>query len=209
MGSVMKCNTSITKNSCHGKGCVTAKYFKKLYWDDEGEAKQTKKKGCPLCKGKLHDAHYQRKPRGIVGHLEDKYKRCFCYCCSVCRHRVRPPSLRFLGAKVYCSAVVLLRSADPSKLSASVREALTSVVVCRQTVARWQKWWQEDVPKTSFWFGRVAIRMPPIKPAEMPDSLISRYHARVRKLLDFIVPLADSLRSAKREARGVAMQAPG
>jgi len=179
---------------------VSAKYFEGLYRIDERSGKRTKEKGCPHCKGKLHDAHYQRKPRGIVGHLDNKYKRCFCYCCAACRRRVWPPSLRFLGAKVYFSTVVLLRSADQLQLSAPLREAIASVVVCRQTVTRWRKWWKEQVPATSFWFDKVAILMPPVKAAEMPDRLVSRFHARVRKLLDFIAPLAESLRSARRFA---------
>ena len=190
----MNWNASITKNPCHGKACVSAESFEKLYWRDERAGKRTKRKGCPHCKGKLHDVHYQRKPRGIVGHLDDKFKRCFCYCCAACRHRVWPPSLRFLGARVYCSAVVLLRSASQAQLNVSLREAFDAVRVCRQTLARWRTWWQEHVPGTSFWRDKVAVLMPPIKPPEMPDSLVSTFDVRVEEMLRFIAPLADVLR---------------
>jgi len=188
-----------------------AEFVKVLYRYDRRKGKQTKEKGCPLCKGRLHDAHYQRKPRGIVGHLDEKFKRCFCYCCAKCRHRVWPPSLRFLGAKVYFGFVVLLRAADQLQLKAPLRKAIAPLAVCHQTAARWRTWWQEQVPKTSFWCDKVAVLMPPIEPTEMPDPLVSRFDVRVGKMLHFIAPLVDSLRSAKLVARGVAIQeqAPG
>ena len=46
---------------------------------------------------------YPRKPRGRPCRLGPEHDRRFSFCCAVdgCRSRATPPSLRFLGRKVY------------------------------------------------------------------------------------------------------------
>ena len=51
---------------------------------------------CPRCDGALHSATYPRKPHGLTAALRDDVRR-FSLCCSVCRRRVNPPSVRFFG----------------------------------------------------------------------------------------------------------------
>jgi hypothetical protein len=132
-----------------------------LFAVDQDLAQKARDKACP-CGGRLHCAHYPRKPRGA----EDFPKTCsyrFSFCCDRdgCRKRVTPPSVRFLGRKVYLFAVVVLVSAmrqGPSPRR--VRELSQLFGADRRTIARWQVYWQEHVPQTPF--GKIARgRLPP------------------------------------------------
>ena len=78
---------------------------------DQDLAQTTRQKGC-ACGGRLHRANYPRKPRG-ADDLPPDYACRFSFCCACdgCRKRVTPPSVRFLGRKVYLFAVVVLVSA--------------------------------------------------------------------------------------------------
>ena len=70
---------------------------------DEDLAAEQRAGGCPHCGGVLHSARYPRKPRGAVERLPDEYGWRLSLCCARegCRKRATPPSLRFLGRKVY------------------------------------------------------------------------------------------------------------
>ena len=65
---------------------------------------------CPLCSSVLHSAQYRRKPRGRPAGLGEEHDWRFSFCCARdgCRTRRTPPSLRFLGRKVYLAAIVVL-----------------------------------------------------------------------------------------------------
>ena len=78
---------------------------------DQDLAESARRRGC-ACGGRLHCAHYPRKPRGSADLPED-YAYRFSFCCAAegCRKRMTPPSVRFLGRKVYLFAVVVLVSA--------------------------------------------------------------------------------------------------
>lgn len=123
-----------------------------LFTVDKDLAQKSQVKICP-CGGGLHQANYPRKPRGSA---EDLSKDCyrFSFCCGKdgCRKRVTPPSVRFLGRKVYLGAVVVLVSAmrqGPSPRR--VRELSQLFDIDRRTIARWQIFWREHVPQTPFW----------------------------------------------------------
>ena len=73
-------------------------------WDflkqvDAAEAQACRAAGCPRCGGALHSATYPRKPHGLAADLRDDVRR-FSLCCSVCRRRVKPASVRFFGLAV-------------------------------------------------------------------------------------------------------------
>ena len=55
------------------------------------------------CGGTLHSARYPRKPRGGPDPLDPEYGHRLSFCCAVdgCRQRVTPPSVRYLGRRVY------------------------------------------------------------------------------------------------------------
>ena len=89
----------------------------------------------------------------LTTYLKDHRSR-FSFCCDRdgCRKRVTPASVRFLGRKLYLSAVVILITAmrqgpTPSR----VRELSKLFGVDRTTIARWQVFWRDHVPKTPFW----------------------------------------------------------
>ena len=88
-------------------------FFMLLEQHDEGVARRVAAGGCPKCDGPLHRGDYDRKPRGaLIAPAGEKFVRRFSLCCGRegCRKRATPPSLRFLGRRVYLGAVVLVAS---------------------------------------------------------------------------------------------------
>jgi len=78
---------------------------------DQDIAIATRRGRCPLCSSVLHSsAQYRRKPRGRPAGLGEEHDWRFSFCCARdgCRARRTPPSLRFLGRKVYLAAIVVL-----------------------------------------------------------------------------------------------------
>src|SRR5271163_1280159 len=97
--------------------------------------------GCKRCNGVVHSAHYWRKPRGRPCRLGREHDRRFSFCCAVdgCRSRATPPSLRFLGPKVYIAAIVVLIAVLRHGATALRMRELTEVIgVDRRTVERWR-----------------------------------------------------------------------
>ena len=90
----------------------TARFWSFLLTVDQDLAEETRKKACP-CGGRLHSANYLRKPRGTPVRLPEQECLRFSFCCDRdgCRKRATPPSVRFLGRKVYLGAIVILISA--------------------------------------------------------------------------------------------------
>lgn len=129
-----------------------ASFWQFLFSVDQDLAANVRNKGC-VCGGQLHSAHYPRKPRG-VDNLPRQYTRRLSFCCDRdgCRKRTTPPSVRFLGRKVYLGAVVVLvaamrQGATPRR----VRELTQLFGADRRTIARWQSFWREQFPNTPFW----------------------------------------------------------
>jgi|SRR3989344_9371846 len=61
-----------------------------------------------------------------------------------------PPSVRFLGRKVYLGAVVVLVSAMRQGLTPRrVRELSNLFGADRRTIARWQVFWREQIPRSA------------------------------------------------------------
>jgi hypothetical protein len=88
-------------------------FFAGLVALDEQIARRVAEAGCQHCGGPLHRADYERKPRGA--HLAvagEAFRTRFSLCCGTegCRKRALPPSVRFLGHRVYLEAVVLIAS---------------------------------------------------------------------------------------------------
>jgi hypothetical protein len=123
-----------------------------LFSVDQDLAQSARAKACS-CGGRLHRADYPRKPRGVEKLPED-YAYRFSFCCERdgCRKRVTPPSVRFLGRKVYLFAVVVLVSAMRQGPSPRRIRTLSEMFGAdRRTIARWQVFWREHVPQTPFW----------------------------------------------------------
>ena len=90
-----------------------ARFHEQLLVFDRDLAAAARAARCRICGGALHSAPYDRKPRGGPAGLGQEYAERFSFCCAVdgCRKRATPPSLRFLGRKVYLATVVTLISA--------------------------------------------------------------------------------------------------
>lgn len=152
--------------------------------------------GCS-CGGTLHSARYGRKPRGWVVAQPEGYDWRHSFCCAEdgCRKRTTPPSVRFLGPKVYLGAVVALvtalrHGANPRR-AAELRRA---VGASRRTLARWRTWWREIFTATPFWRVARALWVPAVPEAVLPASLLARFvegeaWMRLFRLLDFITPV--------------------
>ena len=131
-----------------------------------------------LCGGRLHTARYARKPRGRPCRLGPEHDQRFSFCCAVdgCRSRATPPSLRFLGRRVYVAAIVVLIAILRHGVSDERLERLAQVVsVDRRTIARWRRWWRDAFTATPFWRIARAGFMPPIEEARLPATLIDRF----------------------------------
>ena len=159
--------------------------------------------GCALCGGVVHSAAYWRKPRGRPCRLGCEHNRRFSFCCAVdgCRSRVTPPSLRFLGRKVYLAAmVVVIAIMRHGTTDRRMRELTALTGVSRHTVERWRKWWRERFTATPFWQIARAKLMPPVDTARLPAALIERFTGddtdRLVALLRFIGPITGGDRHA-------------
>src|SRR5919109_721997 len=97
--------------------------FHLLYLIDSDLAACKRSGGCPYCGGPLHQANYQRKPRGGPV-IPEEYctRRSLCCGRDGCRRRDPPESCLFMGRRVYWRCVVLvvtaLRQRRPDSLSA-------------------------------------------------------------------------------------------
>ena len=165
---------------------------------DTEVAEKVRQGGCLHCAGKLHRADYVRKPRsGTAQDREpgpDIYRDSFCCDQEGCRKRHTPPSVRFLGRKVYWGLVVVLVSAvrhgpKPQRLQI-LRENLG---VDGRTVQRWREWWLQSFARSSFWQAARARFMPPLDPESLPGSLCEAFGVerrdRLLALLQFLSPI--------------------
>jgi len=99
---------------------------------------------------------------------------------------VTPPSVRFLGRRVYLGAVVILVAAmrqGPSPRR--VRELSQLFGADRQTIARWQVFWQEHFPQTQFWKVARSRLVPRMAIEILPLSLLNAFLGRGHPLQDW------------------------
>lgn len=157
--------------------------------------------GCLFCGGALHSARYPRKPRGVERSvLGEAYETRLSFCCDRdgCRRRMTPPSVRFLGRRVFLGAVVVLATALAQGLSARRVAALCAQFsVSTRTLRRWRVWWTETFVESATWSGIRARLASPITLALLPASLLERCEGddeptRVTQLLRLIAPLSGS-----------------
>ena len=173
-------------------------FFFLLLQLDQDLAAEAREAGCS-CGGALHRAHYPRKPRGGPDGLGAQLNVRLSFCCSMegCRKRVTPPSLRFLGRKVFFGVWVLL---VPVLRDGPTRERLRRLEevfgVSRRTLLRWRRFWREAVPVSRFWQARRGHFAVPVAAQRLPGSLLEAFTAaadpseRVVAVLRFISPLS-------------------
>jgi hypothetical protein len=150
--------------------------------------------GCTLCGGPLHEADYARKPRGLPASSEEFYNHRFSLCCARCRKRSTPPSVRFLGRKVYVAVSVLIISVVcQGRTGSAARKLREELLIDRRTLRRWQRWWRESFAKSLFWRSKQGCFARPILSESLPLGLLDRFTGdaagRVVALLRFIAPV--------------------
>lgn len=165
---------------------------------DQDLAETARKQGCP-CGGRLHSANYLRKPRGTPSQLPTEHCVRLSFCCDRddCRKRVTPPSVRFLGPKVYLGAIVILISAmrqGPSPRR--VRELSQRFGADHRTIARWQVLWRQLFPQTPFWKLARARLEPLFTIASLPYAIVAAFlddsnsESSWARLLRFLSPIS-------------------
>lgn len=180
-----------------------------LFELDRDLADQARVAGCP-CGGALHSARYPRKPRGGLEDLGPEYRTRLSFCCAVdgCRRRVTPPSVRYLGRRVYLGAVVVLITAMhagiTARRAAQLREWLGVSV---RTLTRWRAWWHARFPASPFWHQMRGRFAPPLVPGELPAALLDRFAGdslrdRLVAVLRFLAPITTRALSRAHTARG-------
>ena len=159
-----------------------ARFFELLLRIDEQRCREVRAKGCCHCGGPLHQANYLRKPRGgAMAEVGEALRLRHSLCCGRegCRRRSLPPSLRFLGRRVYLEVVVLLASVV-ALLESTVRAARARTGVPGRTLRRWGDWWREDFPTSRTWTEARARFVPPApEEADLPRSLVTRATAEL------------------------------
>jgi len=174
-----------------------ATFWAFLFTIDQDLAEHCRKDGCG-CGGRLHRANYPRKPAGGPRDLPVEYRYRLSFCCARdgCRKRATPPSVRFLGRKVYLGAVVILVAAmRQGPTPRRVRELRELFGVSHRTIYRWRDFWNEHFPKTTFWKVARARLVPVCEIVDFPRSLWEAFvrggddRAGWGKLLRFLSPI--------------------
>lgn len=182
------------QNQNEGNWCqchlADPKLWELLQTIDSDVAEQARGKGC-LCGGKLHRADYERKPRGGPG-----WNRRDSFCCEQegCRRRRTPPSVRFLGRRVYVGFVVVLVAAMRHGLKpARVQVIREKLGIDRRTLERWRQWWLGAFAESGFWKAARVRFMPPVCEGTLPWSLYVRFETEradwLVRLLGFLAPV--------------------
>lgn len=176
-----------------------ARLFELLPRIDDNLAQEARQAGCRHCGGRLDSARYPRKARAAV-ELGPEYAYRMSFCCArrECRRRLTPPSVRFLGRRVYPGAVVLLASVLEGCGTAAQRRQLREWLgVSPRTLTRWRRWWRHLFPRSAFWRTVRGWFRTPLGTDDLPASLLARFpgdaRSRVVALLRFLAPITGSL----------------
>jgi hypothetical protein len=163
---------------------------------DRDLANQVRRQRCLVCRSALHSATYPRKPRGRLCRLPREHDWRLSLCCARhgCRKRKTPPSLRFLGPKVYLAVtVIVLAIVREGATAARMRRLAEFIRVDRRTIERWRGWWREMFTAMPFWQAARAAFMPPVDEDRLPAAMLERFAGdaadRMIALLRFLAPL--------------------
>lgn len=156
-----------------------ASLFSLLHRIDLDLAKQIQVKGCPFCGSSLHQANYERKPRGGPADIPDEFLIRQSLCCAdpECRRRTKPPSSLFMGRRVYwgCVILVVMTLRQGRLRGASIAKMERMFLISRQTIKRWIVWFRDEFPQSAQWHrlrGRVICT---VSNEDLPASLILHF----------------------------------
>jgi hypothetical protein len=157
------------------ENALKVEHFAALAEADAAIARAVAMERCPHCNGPLHQGNYKRKPRGgLFAGAAERFSLRHSLCCGWrgCRKRTLPPSLRFLGRRVYLEVVVLFASAC-AQVAAALSNATEKTGVPTRTLRRWLSWWRDELPRRGWWAQLRAQFVPPgPDEATLPRSLI-------------------------------------
>jgi hypothetical protein len=178
--------------------------FSSLVEFDAELAEEILAKGCPHCGHEsLHQSHYPRKPRGLHPDHRDVFSFRFSFCCAACRRRVTPPTLRFLGRKIYIGLIVILASCCEGRITAWFSRIASQTGIALRTLWRWRTFWTKAFPQSSLWREASGRLMPPPDRSCLPQSLLARFiccdsDGRVA-LLRFLSPMTTNSGVSRHE----------
>jgi hypothetical protein len=170
-------------------------FFAALFQIDEEIARQVVLGRCRWCgEGALHRGNFERKPRGaLIALAGEAFVVRFSLCCGRegCRKRTTPPSLRFLGRRVYLGAVVIVASMVARALGVGAESRRVTGVPAR-TTKRWLGWWQGPFISTEV-FVTVCARLLGVAVDALPASIVERLPGspteQVHGMLALLAPL--------------------
>jgi hypothetical protein len=185
-------------------------FFEGLTTIDAAIVAQAAREPCGDCGGPLYRGDYPRKPRGgLLAIAAETLGRRFSLCCGRdgCRHRATPPSVRFLGRRVYAGAIVVLASVV-ALAAATVSAGVRATGVPARTTRRWLRWWRGAFTTSSPFVDLSARLVPAPDRRRLPVSLLERLAddgpTTIAKLLVWLAPLTTtSCPDASRLVRGV------
>ncbi len=185
-------------------------FFEGLTAIDRAIVERAAQEPCRDCGGRLHRGDYPRKPRGgDMAAAAEAFGRRFSLCCGRdgCRHRATPPSVRFLGRRVYVGAVVIVASAVAVTTMAAIAVVRATGVPAR-TTRRWLRWWRGQFTMSSP-FAELSGRLVPAPerrwlPLSLLDRLAGDPPVRVARLLTWLATITTtSSPDGSRWVRGV------
>ena len=149
-----------------------ANFLRQLEQIDLDLAEAVRRQGCPGCQGPLHTANFERKVRGL-GKGQEWFARRFALCCGRCRRRVLPPSVRFLGRRVYAGIAILVSATVA--VTVSLAQAARTVAAPTRTVKRWVGFFQVVLITTPFWLAVRGQLTPKLDTPRLPASLVEQF----------------------------------
>lgn len=136
---------------------------------------------CRHCGGPLCVGHYERKPRGgrvAAAGAAAEFALRFSYCCGRegCRKRATPPSVRFLGRRVYLEGAILIACTLVPLLeqTAAAIEAATGIAL--RTIRRWQSWWRTTFVASAL-FAELRARAPGVE-LDLPRGMLELFEGK-------------------------------
>ena len=153
---------------------VDVQFCARLEALDRAIAERVRAAGCPHRGGRLDRADYARKPRGAdIAPAAEAWSKRLSLCCARegCRRRTTPPSLRFLGRRVYVEVVVLV--ACVAAAMGALAQPATKPSVPRRTVRRWLSWWRTAFVASALWRELRARFAEPPDEGRLPASLLA------------------------------------
>lgn len=168
-------------------------FFEGLLRADAQIAEQVRQRRCPRCNGALHRADYPRKPRGgAAGASGEGQTTRFSFSCGAegCRRRATPPSVRFLGRRVYVEACIIVASVIGST-QATARRVRASTGVPARTVARWRLWWARGFVATPVFAQLVArfVGLAGALPGAILEQMVTPAIDRLALLSQWLAPI--------------------